>query len=63
MANIFRVTGPLCGESNRSLVNSPHKEQGRRALTVFLSAPEQMFQWTIKTSLIWEAIAPIMTSL
>ena len=25
--NIFRVTGPLCGEIHRSPVNSPHKLQ------------------------------------
>ena len=31
--NIFRVTGPLCGNSpNRSPVNSPHKNQWRGAL-------------------------------
>ena len=39
--NIFCVTGPLCGESNRSPVDSPHRGQWRGALVVFLSAPEQ----------------------
>ena len=30
--NIFRVTGPLCGGTHRSLVNSPHKGQWHGAL-------------------------------
>ena len=30
--NIFRVTGPLCGEFTGSPVNSPHKGQWRGAL-------------------------------
>ena len=36
--NIFRVTGPLCGEftGHRSPVNSPHKGQRSRALMVSL---------------------------
>ena len=34
--NIFRVTGPLCGEFHRSSVNSPHKGQWRGALMFYL---------------------------
>ena len=56
--NIFRVTGILWG------VNSPHKGQWEILRFVWF-LPEQtlMVEQTIKTQMIWDAIAPIMTSL
>ena len=38
LGNIFRVTGPLCGEFTGQ-VNSPHKGQWRRALIFSLICP------------------------
>ena len=45
--NIFRVTGPLCGEF----------------WCFLWSAPEQKVEQTVETLMIWDAIALIMTSL
>ena len=46
-----------------SLMDSPHKVQWRRALMFLWSAPELTVEQTIETSVIWDAIALIMTSL
>ena len=61
--NIFRVIGPLWGESTGHrripLTNASDAE-----LRCFLwSAPEQTFKETMETPLILDAIALIMTSL
>ena len=61
--NIFGVTGPLCGEFtvDRWI---PHTKDSDAELWSFLwSAPEQTVVKTIKTLVIWYAIALIMTSL
>ena len=61
--NIFRVIGPLCGEftGHRWI---PLRKASDAELWCFLwSAPEQSIEQTIKTPVIWNAIALIMTSL
>ena len=61
--NLFRITGPLSGEStgHRWI---PLTKASNAELWYFLwSAPEQTADQTIKTPVIWEAIALIMTSL
>ena len=61
--NIFRVTGPLWGES------TGHRwifltKAGDAELWYFLwSAPEQTFEQSIETLVTWDTIALIMTSL
>ena len=62
-ANIFRVTGPLWGEStcHRWI---PLTKASDAVLWYFLwSRPEQTSEQTIETLVIWNAIALIMTSL
>ena len=55
--NIFRVTGPLCGEL------TGHPSQSDAGLWCFLwSAPEQTADYIVETPVIWDAIAFIMTS-
>ena len=46
-----------------SPVDSPHKGQWHIALIFLCSAPEQTVEPTIEASVIWDAIAPITTSL
>ena len=61
--NIFCVTDPLCGEftGHRWI---PLTKAGDAGLWCFLwSAPEQTVELTIDTLVIWDANAPIMTSL
>ena len=61
--NLFRVTGPFCGEftGNRWI---PHTKASKAELWYFLwSAPEQTVGLTIVTPVIWDSIALIMTSL
>ena len=61
--NIFRVTGPLCGEftGDRWI---PLKKASDAELWCFLwSAPEQTVERTIEAPVFWDAIALIMTSL
>ena len=61
--NIFRVTGPLWGESigPRWI---PLPEASDVELWCFLSsAPEQTVKQTIETAVIWDAIGLILTSL
>ena len=61
--NIFRVTGPLCGEftGHRWI---PLTKASDAELCYFLwSVPEQTVEYTIETPVIWDDIALIMTSL
>ena len=61
--NILRVTGPLCGKftCHRWI---PLTKASDMELWCFLwSATEQTFKQTIKTPVIWDAIALIVTSL
>ena len=58
--NIFRVTGLLWGESKGGF---PSHRPVMRNFDILLSAPEQTAEQTIKTPVIWDAIALIMTSL
>ena len=60
--NIFRVTGPLLGEST-GYRWIPLTKASYEKLSFFLSAPEQTVEQTIETPVIWDAIALIMTSL
>ena len=53
---------PFVRGIHRSPVDSHHKFQWRGAL-MFWSAPEQTVQQTTERPVIWDAIAPIMTSL
>ena len=61
--HIFRVAGPLWGEfTDRRWI--PLTNANDAGLWCFLwSAPEQRVVQTIKTSVIWDAVAPITTSL
>ena len=60
--NIFRITGPLWVESTgHQFPDSPHKGQWRGCF--LWSMPEQTVKQTTKKSVIWDAIALIMTSL
>ena len=62
--NIFRVTGPLWGESTGHRWIPLTKKASDAELWCFLwSAPEQTVEKTIETPVIWDAIALIMTSL
>ena len=61
--NVFRVTGLLCGEFTGHrwipLTNASDAE-----LWCFRwSAPDQTAEWKIETPVIWDALAPVMTSL
>ena len=61
--NIFRVTDPLCEEftGHRWI---PLTKASDAELWCFLwSVPEQTVEQTIETVVIWDTIAPIMTSL
>ena len=61
--NIFRVTGHLCGEFTRPRWN-PHKKASDAELWCFhWSASGWTVEETIMRLVIWDAIAPIMTSL
>ena len=60
--NIFRVTGPLCGEfiGHRWI---PLTKASDTELWCFLwSVPEQTAEWTIETLVILDAITLILTS-
>ena len=60
--NIFRVTGPLWGEStgHRWI---PHTKSSDAELWCFLwCAPEQTLEQTSETPVIWDAIVLIMAS-
>ena len=60
--NIFRVTGPLCGEfSGYRWI--PLTKASVTELWCFLwSVPEQAVEQTMETPVIWDASALIMTS-
>ena len=67
--NMFRVTGFCAGNSPATAGNSPvtgefssHRPV-TRSFNFLWSAPEQAVELTIKTLVIWNAIALIMTSL
>ena len=61
--NIFRVTGPLCGDfaGHRWI---PITKASDAELWCFLCcSSEQTVEWIINTSMIWDTIALIMTSM
>ena len=60
--NIFRIIGPLWGESSGGF-SPPPQRQETRSFIVFWSAPEQTVKQTLETPAIWDPIALIMTSL
>ena len=60
--NIFCVTGPLWGK-HRSPVDSLTKASDAELWRFLWSVPEQTVEQTIKSPVIWDAIAFIMTSL
>ena len=61
--SIFRATGPLCGEFTGPRW-IPRTKASDAALWCFLwSTHEQTVEQTIVRLVIWDAIAPIMTSL
>ena len=59
----FRVNGTLWGESTGHRWLPLTKASDAESWCFLWSAPEQMVQETIDTSLIWDAIALIMTPL
>ena len=63
MDNIFCVTGPLWGESTGHRWIPLTKANDAELWCLIWSAPEQTDKQTIETSVIWDVIALIMTSL
>ena len=61
--NVFRVNGPLWGESTGDRWIPLLKASDAELWCFLLSAPEQTNERTIETLVIWEAITFIMTSL
>ena len=61
--NIFRVTGPLWGESTGDWWIPLTKARDTELWSFLWSAPEQTLEQTIERPVIWEAIALIITSL
>ena len=61
--NIFRVTGPLCGEFTGQRWIPLTKASDAELCCFYLSAPEYPVKQTIARLVIWDAVAPIMTSL
>ena len=61
--NISRVTGPLCGELIGNQWTPLTKASDAEPWYFLLSSPEQTVGQTIKTPVIWDAIALIMMSL
>ena len=61
--NIFRVTGPLCGEISGHRCIPLTKASDAELWRFILFAPEQTVEQTINTPVIWDAIVLIMTSL
>ena len=59
--NIFRVTGPLWGESTGHRWIPLTKASGAELWCFLWSVPEQTAKQTIETPVIWDAIAFIMT--
>ena len=62
IGNIFRVTGPLWGESTGDRLIPPKIASDAELWHFLWSALEQTVDITIKTPVIWDAIALIMTS-
>ena len=61
--NIFRVTGPLWGESIGHLWFPLTKASDVELWCFLWSTPEQTVEQTIQTPVLWDTIALIMTSL
>ena len=61
--NLFRVTGPLWGESTGRPVIPSTKASDVELWRFLWSEPEQTVEQTMETPVIWDAIALIMTSL
>ena len=61
--NIFRVTGPLRGESTSNWWIPLTKASDAEFWFFVWTAPEQAFEQTTEMPVIWHAIANIMTSL
>ena len=61
--NIFRVTGPLCGEFTSYRRIPLTKASDMQLCCILWSAPEQRVEQTIETPVILDAITLIMTSL
>ena len=61
--NIFRVTGPLWGESTGDRWITLKTASDAELWCFLWSAPEQTTEQTIETPEIWDAITLIMTSL
>ena len=59
--NIFRVTGPLCGEITVGRWIPLTKASDVELWCFLWSTPEQMFEHTMETPVTWDAIALIMT--
>ena len=58
-----RVTGPLWGESTGLPMVHLTKDSDAEFWCFLWSAPEQTIEQTTETPVIWDSIAPIMTSL
>ena len=61
--NIFRITGPLLGESTSDQWIPLTKASDAELRCFLWSAPQQTVEQTIKMPVIWDAITLIMTSL
>ena len=61
--NIFRVTGPLCGDFTGPQWNPRTKASSAELWCFRISALKQTVEQTIVRLVIWDAILPIMTSL
>ena len=61
--NMFRVTGPLWGEFTGHRWTSRTKASDTELWCFLWSAPEQTFEYTIETPVIWDSIVLIMMSL
>ena len=60
---VIRVTGPFCGGIHRSPMDPLTKANDAEVWCFLWPAPEQTVQQTLKTLVIWDAIAIIMASL
>ena len=60
--NIFRVTGPLWGESTGDWWIPLTKASDMELRCFLWSAPEQIVQQMLEMPVIWDAIMLIMTS-
>ena len=61
--NIFRVTGPFCGEFTGHRWIALTKASDGDLWCFLWSAPEQTADQTLQTPVIWDPIALIMASL